>query len=239
MSSHLEGMDAVLFDAGFTLLEPVRSVGDVYYEKALSYDIDLDRNAFNDRLRVLWTNLRDEYRSRSPELLSSEEMERAAWRDFSAEVARPFPGLFDSHDAWLSELICHFDHPDAWRPIEGALELIYSLRAKGVRVGIVSNWHSALHEILKGHDITRHCEFVAVSSEVGRKKPHPHIFEHAIRALEIPLQCVAHVGDSWDEDVIGAKNAGLHAIYYSPSGFCPEARPAVPVIRSLSELLDS
>lgn len=239
MSSHLEGMDAVLFDAGFTLLEPVRSVGDVYYEKALSYDVNLDRNAFGERLKDLWNKLRDEYRSRSPELLSSEEMERAAWRDFSAEVARPFPFLFESHDAWLADLICHFDHPDAWRPMKGTLELISSLRAKGIRVGIVSNWHSALHEILKGHGITRHCEFIAVSSEVGRKKPHPQIFEHAVRALEIPLGHIAHVGDSWDEDVVGARNAGLHAIYFSPSGTCPEARPKVPVIRSLFELLDS
>lgn len=239
MPKLLEGIEAVLFDAGFTLLEPVRAVGDVYYEKALSYDADLDRDAFLKHLRHLWNKLREEYRSRSPELLSSEEMERAAWRDFTAEVARPFSPLSKSHDAWLSELIGHFDHPNAWRPIEDASALLSLLRAKGIRVGIVSNWHSALHEILRSHGFTKHCEFIAVSSEVGRKKPHPQIFEHAIGALQIPTERIAHVGDSWEEDVMGAINARLRAIYYSPKGTCPEARPTVPVIRSLSDLLDS
>jgi len=239
MPSLLDGIDAVLFDAGFTLLEPVRAVGDVYYEKALTYSSDLDHDAFHARLNHLWGKLRDEYRSRSPDLASSEEMERTAWRDFTAEVARPFPSLFASHLDWLSELVIHFDHPRAWRPMEGTEEMLSSLRAKGMRIGIVSNWHSALHEILRGHAITSHCEFVSISSEVGRKKPHPEIFAHAIKSLRMPTERIAHVGDSWDEDVMGAINAGLRAIYFSRSGTCPEARPPVPVIKSLFELLDS
>src|SRR5690606_36993474 len=112
-------------------------------------------------------------------------------------------------------------------------------RSRGIRVGIVSNWHSALHEILEGHGISRHCELIAISSEVGRKKPHPQIFEHSIQALAIPAARICHVGDSWEEDIVGAMNAGLRAIYFSPTAACPEARPPVPRIKSLLELLDS
>ena len=235
----LDGIDAVLFDAGFTLLEPVRSVAEVYYEKALSYTDDLDRPHFDDRLKRLWVTLRNEYRSRSPDLVSSEELERAAWHDFTEELAKPYPALASRHREWLTELVEYFDHPRAWQPMAGATELLTAFRQRGVRVGIVSNWHSALHDILKGHDFLPHCEFVTVSSEVGRKKPHPEIFDHAVRRLAIAPKRIAHVGDSWEEDVEGAAAFGLRAIFFSPNAACPEARPSVPVITSLRELLDS
>ena len=43
------------------------------------------------------------------------------------------------------------------------------------------------------------------------------IFEHAARALALPLTAIVHVGDAWEADVIGARNAGARAVWFAPS----------------------
>jgi len=47
-----------------------------------------------------------------------------------------------------------------------------------------------------------------ISAEYGRVKPHPGIFMHCLSGLEVMPEEAIFVGNSWEEDIAGARNAG-------------------------------
>lgn len=54
------------------------------------------------------------------------------------------------------------------------------------------------------------------ADEVGYKKPHPAIFEHALELAGKRPEQVLMVGDDLEADVLGALNCGLHAMHFDP-----------------------
>ncbi|MDE1881945.1 MAG: HAD-IA family hydrolase, partial [Euryarchaeota archaeon] len=56
---------------------------------------------------------------------------------------------------------------------------------------------------------------IVTSCEVGHGKPSPQIFEEAAARLGMPCSAILHVGDRWDLDVVGAREAGAgRALYH-------------------------
>src|SRR5262249_49565034 len=113
--------------------------------------------------------------------------------------------------------------------------LLERLRAAGKIVGIVSNWHAGLHTILADLGLTRLVDFVAVSADVGFRKPHPEIFNAALRQSGVPASSVVHVGDTFEEDVVGALAAGIVPVHLTESA---SKESLCCSIRDLSELAD-
>src|SRR5260370_1074961 len=56
-------------------------------------------------------------------------------------------------------------------------------------------------------------EHVAISGDVGYRKPHPAIFWHALNRLQVPLAEAAMVGDRLTADGYGAQQLGLFAVW--------------------------
>lgn len=61
--------------------------------------------------------------------------------------------------------------------------------------------------------LSEHFEGFVSASSVGCAKPDPRIFAHACALLDLPAEQVWHVGDDPHMDVIGARNAGLRAVW--------------------------
>jgi putative hydrolase of the HAD superfamily len=60
-----------------------------------------------------------------------------------------------------------------------------------------------------------------LSEEIGIRKPDPRIFQYAADALRIrPAECL-YVGDSYRNDIIGAKTAGMQACWYNSESSTP------------------
>lgn len=233
----MNGKRVVFFDAGFTLVEPVTPIPDVYWREARRWCDEAHQEAFRTRLKEEWPNVVRDYRSKYPDFESSEELEREAWRRFTHAVAAPFPELRARQDEWLERLFDHFDEPSAWKPVEGVQAVIERLDREGCRMGVVSNWHGALHAILKGHGLSDAMTFVLTSAEVGRKKPHERMFLTALeRAGEHPSRAV-HIGDSWEEDVLGARASGLDAIHFNhPASMRTQGDGTAPAIERWVDL---
>ena len=226
----------VFFDAGFTLVDLASPVLDVYLGAARDVGAEIDASAFGQSFNRCWMRLEEDYRKRCPELTSSEEIERGAWRSFTSGIAEEFPALLDRHADWHGRLVQHFDDPSAWRPVPDALTTLERLSASGLRMAVVSNWHSALIPILESHGLRKHFSFVLTSAEAKRKKPHRDIFEQALSRLGSTAEETAHVGDSWNDDVEGALGAGLRAIHIHRGSGQPRSDPMVTVIRRLREI---
>jgi putative hydrolase of the HAD superfamily len=117
----------------------------------------------------------------------------------------------------------------AWTGIvPGVLDSLRRLADTGVGLGIVSNSNGTVEEQLLTQRICQVGEGEGVpvvvvldSAVVGIEKPHPGIFEHALRALDVPASRAIHVGDTGWADIAGARAAGVRPIHLDPHGFCP------------------
>ncbi len=107
----------------------------------------------------------------------------------------------------------------AWEParVLGATThaLLESLRSRGLRLGLVSNAFDPawlLHRDLEQMGLAERLDFAVFSSEVGKRKPHPAIFERALEALGVAPEEALFVGDRLYEDVRGAAELGMTTV---------------------------
>ncbi|MCD8032630.1 MAG: YjjG family noncanonical pyrimidine nucleotidase [Bacteroides sp.] len=77
---------------------------------------------------------------------------------------------------------------------------------------------------------------VVLSEDIGIMKPYPEIFHFALSATHSDQRESIMIGDSWDADIIGSHNLGMHQIYYNISN--RKKLPFTPtfIISSLKEL---
>ncbi len=91
--------------------------------------------------------------------------------------------------------------------------LLESLRARGLKLGLVSNAidpPGLLHRDLARFGVAERLDFAVFSSEVGWRKPHPAIFECALTELGVEAAVTLFVGDTLATDVAGARALGMH-----------------------------
>ena len=107
----------------------------------------------------------------------------------------------------------------AWRPAFtlGATThaLLEALRNRGLKLGLVSNAFDPpwiLHRDLERMGLAERLDFAVFSSEVGRRKPDPAIFETALEALGVEAGDAMFVGDRLYEDVRGAGELGMTTV---------------------------
>ena len=107
----------------------------------------------------------------------------------------------------------------AWEParVLGSTThaLLEALRSRGLRLGLVSNAFDPgwlLHRDLEQMGIAERIDHALFSSEVGKRKPHPEIFEQALNALEVSPEEALFVGDRLYEDVRGAGDVGMTTV---------------------------
>lgn len=97
--------------------------------------------------------------------------------------------------------------------IPGAEQVLAAL-AGSYKLAVLSNAMSNLARYaLTSLGIERFFESVVISRDLGIRKPDPQIFEFALSNLGLEKHEVVHVGDSYVDDVQGAKNAGITAVW--------------------------
>jgi putative hydrolase of the HAD superfamily len=119
--------------------------------------------------------------------------------------------------------------------VHDALELV---RGRGLRVIVVSNWDASLSEVLGRIGLTDMIDHVVTSAQAGASKPDPAIFEFALNVAGVVSAHALHVGDSLDEDVGGAREAGIEVVWLNRSSAPPPAAHGVRTIATLAGLSD-
>jgi putative hydrolase of the HAD superfamily len=118
-----------------------------------------------------------------------------------------------------------------------AAPALRALRQRGLRLVVVSNWDCSLPEVLRAAGLGGLVDAVVTSAEAGAVKPDRRLFEAALAAGGAAPEDALHVGDSVDGDVMGARAAGIRAVFLRRSDDAPPPPPDVPEIASLEELL--
>lgn len=124
-----------------------------------------------------------------------------------------------------------------FRPYPDAAPALATWRARGRRLVVVSNWDVSLHDVLARVGLAASLDGVVTSAEAGSRKPAPQIFARALELAGAGASEAIHVGDSIEEDVAGARAAGIEAVLLR-RGRAGTPAPGVPTIASLAELLD-
>jgi HAD superfamily hydrolase (TIGR01549 family) len=121
----------------------------------------------------------------------------------------------------------------------GAVELLRALRARGMRLGIVTNGLSETHrEKIALLRLGEFFDAIFLSDEVGMVKPDPLLFAHTCRVLKGTPARSAMVGDRYDRDIRGALEAGLFTIWFNVRGeeLPPGAAPPDATCSSIAEI---
>src|SRR2546421_5682406 len=118
---------------------------------------------------------------------------------------------------------------------EDVLPVLADLRARGLKLGLVSNTGRDLDEFVRHHGLDVDA---AVSSGIhGKTKPHPTIFQAALRRLEVEPAAAVMVGDSIEDDVEGAKAVGMRGLLLDRENRYPEVDEKLTDLLALSAAL--
>lgn len=106
------------------------------------------------------------------------------------------------------------------------------------RLGIISNGNGAEQRSkLDRTGIAGRFEGIHISSECGQPKPAAEIFHRACRVAAVGPEDAVYVGDAYETDALGARAAGLHAVWLDRNQMRRKDH-IPPVIGGLGELPD-
>jgi putative hydrolase of the HAD superfamily len=118
---------------------------------------------------------------------------------------------------------------------------VESLRKRNIKSGIVSNaYEDEIEEIFERINLplsTFDC-YVGVDT-MGKRKPHPAIFLHALDMLDVPVHQALFIGDDLDKDYYGAEQAGIRSLLLVRDGNPPGNVRYILSLTSLEEFLSN
>jgi putative hydrolase of the HAD superfamily len=103
-------------------------------------------------------------------------------------------------------------------------------------IAVISNADGKIDAVLRRCGIEDCFASITDSGNVGYEKPHPAIFEAALRAMKASAAESLYVGDVYSIDYVGARNAGMQAVLLDVAGAYRERE--FPQVESLVDLED-
>ena len=119
------------------------------------------------------------------------------------------------------------------RPYDDVLPALQELK-KRFRLGLLSNGNSYPDRCgLEGL-----FDFIVFSQDCGYEKPDPEFYRFALETANCPADRLLHIGDSIENDVMGARDCGIASVWLNRDGSPGDGLPfGIPVIQTISELL--
>ena len=225
----VSAVDGVLFDYYFTLADPETDEARAAAQGLLPNGADYE---------ALWKAWRGLRAPDMPRALSGDTPEfrtfGARWDEHGEAVFRS-AAVEGKGTLWRMCREASHAHATLYGDVVPALA---ALRGGGLRLGVLSDadteWLTA--------SVTRNtldCDVVVSSEELRCYKPHSSVFLEACRRLGTAAASTVYVGDNPRLDVVGARNAGLTAVWLNRSGreYPKDLEPPDHTIESLKELL--
>jgi putative hydrolase of the HAD superfamily len=213
---------AVVFDVDFTLARPGPDLGPEGYRRiGERYGLMLDPARYEDARREAFATLK-----RHPELDHDEEI----WVLFTQRIIEGMGGVGDTYAAAV-EMEGAWIHAHHFELYDDALPTLDALRARGLKIGLLSNSARDLDEFVAHHGLE--VDAVLTSRSHGKTKPHETIFRRMLELLEVAADEAVMVGDTIEDDIEGARAVGMHALLVDREG---RYGPEVDALDDLREL---
>lgn len=219
---------AVFFDVDFTLIYPGPTFdGEGYRSFAERHGIVVDSSRFHDAV----ANASAELDAAQDQIYRPELFVRYARRVIE-EMGGKGSGLdacaWEIYDEWAA---CQ--HFALYEDVLPAMRALYDAR---LRIGLISNTHRCLTSFQSHFELESFITAAVSSSQHGYMKPHPSIFDAALRLVGVEASDAVMVGDSVRQDIAGAQSVGMRAVLLARSGSPVAVEIDVPVIQTLLDL---
>jgi len=220
---------AVFFDVDFTLIYPGPTFqGEGYRRFCAKHGITVDQGRFGQAVRAASVILD----AQQQHVYDAEIFVRYTQRIIE-EMGGTGPDLTacatEIYDEWAA---CHHFH--LYDDVEAVLR---ELARRDVKIGLISNSHRSLVSFEQHFELDGLISAAISSSEHGYLKPHPSIFEAALRLADVRAEESMMVGDSFSHDIEGARRVGMRGVLVHRGPGRADVGDGIPVIRDLSELL--
>ena len=226
---------AVFFDAGYTLLCMDPDQPTVFLRVCSQLDIEIVHEHFAEGVQRANTLLGPRQPHDVPKPFSQDAVDRF-WTEYNRTLLSVCAR--NARDAAKAERVYRtFAAAITWRVYDDVRGILQTLRAQGVRLGIISNWTGDLEDVLERVGLRSSFDFALDSARLGYEKPHGEIFDEALRRTGVEPASAVHIGDSPEHDVDGALAAGLRAILLDRNNRHQNFTRA-PVVQLLDQVLE-
>jgi HAD superfamily hydrolase (TIGR01662 family) len=230
---------AILFDLGSTLLYPRDPWKPILHRACLTLAEDLRASgiplqpqhfagAFYQRLRVYYAEREHTLQERGALAVLKETLHAHNWQLEETLQRRALNTLYATTQ-------------QNWHPEPDSLPTLEALRARDIRLGILSNASDDedVQALVAKGNFGAHLDFVLTSAACGYRKPHPVIFERALSHWGFAPQQIAMVGDTLNADILGANQMNMPSVWITRRAAPQSHAIATPTftIATLQELL--
>jgi putative hydrolase of the HAD superfamily len=220
-------LKAVLFDVDFTLFRPGPELGPEGYRRlGERHGLELDPERWNQARMNAIAALQGER-----DLVHDEEV----WIAFTEQIVRGMGGDADGAYECATDMVREWERHENFALYEDALPVLEDLHRRGLRIGLISNGQRDLDEFAAHHGLE--VDAIVGSKAHGRIKPDPSIFVAALTALGTASEETAMVGDSYEDDIAGARALGIRAILLDRDGLRPDEPERIDTLLALPAAL--
>ena len=99
--------------------------------------------------------------------------------------------------------------------IEGAREILELSKDKYTQVILTNGFIEVQGFKMAAAEIEHYFSTVVYSEEAGVRKPHRAIFDLALQRANCTAEEALMIGDDWDADILGARNAGIDQVFFT------------------------
>ena len=209
----------IFFDVGNTLLFPNRA--------RMLAPLPEDRHPTLATWQALERRTKEEF----DQGLMDGKVDHGFWWTFHTYLLQ---GLNALDDGVRDTLIANTQNSANWDQIlPGTRDALERIRQE-YAIAVISNADGRIDAVLRRCGIVDCFASIIDSGIVGHEKPHPAIFEAALREMNASPAEGLYVGDVYSVDYVGARQAGMQAVLFDVAGAYRERE--FPRVESLAGL---
>jgi HAD superfamily hydrolase (TIGR01662 family) len=215
----------IFFDVGNTLLFPNRA--------RMLAPLPEDRHPTIEAWQALERRTKHEF----DQGLMEGKVDQNFWWTFHTYLLQELNAL---DDGLRNTLVENTQKSANWDQIlPGTREALERLR-KQYAIAVISNADGKIDAVLRRCGIVDCFQSITDSGHVGHEKPHPAIFEAALREMKADAADSLYVGDVYSVDYVGARQAGMQAVLFDVAGAYREREfPRVESLVALEKWLEA
>ncbi len=209
----------IFFDVGNTLLFPNRA--------CMLAPLPEDRHP----TLATWQALERRTKQEFDQGLMEGKVDHGFWWTFHTYLLE---GINALDDGVRNSLVENTQNSANWDHIlPGTREALDRIRRE-YAIAVISNADGKIDAVLRRTGIVDCFASITDSGNVGHEKPHPAIFEAALREMKASPAESLYVGDVYSVDYVGARQAGMQAVLFDVAGAYRESE--FPRVESLAGL---
>jgi putative hydrolase of the HAD superfamily len=216
----------VFFDLDHTLWDFDKNSQLAFQRVFQNHNIELELDRFISEYEPInslyWKKYRDE-------IIGKDELRRGRLIDtFNVfNISMPLQQIDMMAASYIEEL------PKDNYLLENTFEILDYLFPK-YRLHIITNGFEVVQQLkLSNSGIQNYFHTVTTSEDAGIKKPHPFIFESALKKAAVSALSSIMIGDNMEADILGAKSAGMNTLFFNYRN-----EKVVPPILAVNRLID-